>query len=272
MAKICEYLGVRQTATPAKTPNANGINEKNHFLVDRFMEKMMLADSSLKPQTALDWSITASNCLENVRGFSPAQLVFGQNPMYPSLLTSGPPGLEEIDMPSQLADHIHAMHSAREAYIQCESDRVLAEALKQRVYLDAGEVQKGMWVYFKTDRRWQGPVKIHSVDGTKLYAVRGGKLVTINRYDVVLAKPELGAHPEAAYTQLDDSPKENLGATNRPNHRVIDERIHENNQDDFCVVRRASGSIQEDNINADSNTTAIETINDDQETSNTVSP
>ena len=42
------------------------INEKNYFMVDRIMEKILLADDSLKPQTALDWCITASNCLENV--------------------------------------------------------------------------------------------------------------------------------------------------------------------------------------------------------------
>ena len=89
--------------------------------------------------------------------------------MHPSLMNAGPAGMEEVDVGKSVAIHIHAMHLAREAYIQCESDKVLAEALKRRVFVGAGEVRSGMWIYYKQSRHWKGPVKVHSVDGKKIY-------------------------------------------------------------------------------------------------------
>ena len=68
-----------------------------------------------------------------------------------------------------------------------------------------------MWICYKSDCRWQGPVKVHGIDGTKIYAVRGGKLATLNSYDVVLAKPELSSNSDSSYTHLDDCLKESLG-------------------------------------------------------------
>ena len=38
MAGLCDYLGVKMTATAAFTPNANGINERNHAVVDTMMD------------------------------------------------------------------------------------------------------------------------------------------------------------------------------------------------------------------------------------------
>ena len=172
------------TATAAYTPNGNGVNA----VVDRMVEMMTTADRKLKPEVALAWFITAVNSLENHKGFSPAQLVFGKNPTHPTLMAAGPSGMEEVEVSANLASHIHAMQAARKAYIKCESDRVLAEALRRRVYLGAGEIRPGMWVYYKQGRRWQGTVKIHSVDGKKVYAVRAGKLLTLNKDDIVLAK------------------------------------------------------------------------------------
>ena len=96
------------------------------------MDKMIAADPHIKPNIALAWAITAANTLDNVSGFSPAQIVFGRNPTHPSLLNAGPSGMKEVDVSKSVAVHIHAMHLAREAYIKCESDKVLAEALKRR--------------------------------------------------------------------------------------------------------------------------------------------
>ena len=192
LSAVCDHLGVKMTATASRSPQANGINERNHFIVDRSMEKMILADDKLDPAVALSWSIYASNCLDNYRGFSPAQLVFGRNPTSPSLVAAGPSGLEEVNVSAKVAQHLNAMHQARQAYIECESDRVVAEALKKRLYVGVEDVSKGMWVYYKQRGYFHGPVKIHSVDGKRLFAVRAGRLLTINKDDVVLAKPDEG--------------------------------------------------------------------------------
>ena len=53
LIKVSEYLQVRHTDTAAYTPNANGVNERNHAVVDTMMEKMLLTDPDLKPEVAL---------------------------------------------------------------------------------------------------------------------------------------------------------------------------------------------------------------------------
>ena len=92
-------------------------------------------------------------------------------------------------MSKTLAEHIQAQHAAREAFIQCESDRVLAKALRSRCYARGEEIHPGDWVYYKNKtKRWEGPVKITTKDGKLLFCVRGGKLLTINSDHAVLVK------------------------------------------------------------------------------------
>ena len=91
-------------------------------------------------------------------------------------------------MNKSLADHINALHLAREAFIECESDRVIKTALKKRVYSSNKDIGPGSWIYFKNDRKWQGPVKVTTMDGKLLYAFRAGKLLTINTDHAVIAK------------------------------------------------------------------------------------
>lgn len=44
--------------------------------------------------TAMDWVLMAKKCMQSVHGYSPHQLVFGQNPNLPSVLTDRAPVLE----------------------------------------------------------------------------------------------------------------------------------------------------------------------------------
>ena len=92
LTEVAEYLNVKQTSTAAASPNQNGCNERNHAVVDRMMSKMMEADKTLEPEVALCWSLNDKNSLENYKGFSPFQLVFGHSPRLPSVHTAGPPG------------------------------------------------------------------------------------------------------------------------------------------------------------------------------------
>ena len=61
LTELAEYLNIKQTATAASSPNQNGVNERNHAVVDRMMTKMMDADTSLDPKVALCWSLKAKN-------------------------------------------------------------------------------------------------------------------------------------------------------------------------------------------------------------------
>ena len=95
-------------------------------------------------------ALNAKNSLENYLGFSPFQLVFGESPKLPSVFTAGPPGFEEVVMSKSVAEHINALHAAREAFIKCEADKVLKQALKSRIYTQGQDISVGDWIYFKT--------------------------------------------------------------------------------------------------------------------------
>jgi hypothetical protein len=136
--------------------------------------------------------LAAKNSLENYQGFSPAQLTFGENTIMPALYSAGPSGLEEVQVSKALATHINALHLAREAFIQCEADRVLKTALRKRVYARGENINNpGDWIYFKNKtKKWKGPVKVTTKDGKLLYVVRTGWLMTVNSDHAVLAKSE----------------------------------------------------------------------------------
>ena len=190
LTDVADYLNVRRTTTAAHSPNMNGTNERNHATVDRIMNKMMDDDSNMTAEIALCWALNAKNSLENYLGFSPFQLVFGESPKLPSVFTAGPPGFEEVVMSKSVAEHINALHAAREAFIKCEADKVLKQALKSRIYTQGQDISVGDWIYFKNLRKWEGPVKITTRDGKLLYAVRNGRLLTINSDHATLARFE----------------------------------------------------------------------------------
>lgn len=48
----------------------------------------------VKASVGCDWALMAKNTMQNVHGYSPYQLDFGQNPNLPSVLTDKPAALE----------------------------------------------------------------------------------------------------------------------------------------------------------------------------------
>ena len=67
---------------------ANGICERNHYMVDVCVGKMIEDDPSMKLEVALAWAVNAKNSMQNHNGFSPIQLVSGTNPNLPSVSTN----------------------------------------------------------------------------------------------------------------------------------------------------------------------------------------
>ena len=71
----------------------------------------------------------AENSLTNVQGFSPNQLVFGKNPNMPSILHNKAPANNPNFTSKFVAEHIHALHSARENFLKAEASEKLKRAL-----------------------------------------------------------------------------------------------------------------------------------------------
>ena len=65
----------------------------------------------------LAWRLNAKNSLANVLGFSPFQLVFGQNPKLTSTFTNKPPAFIQHDTSKILT----SLHKSRRTFILSES-------------------------------------------------------------------------------------------------------------------------------------------------------
>ena len=79
-------LGTETSKTPGEAPYNNGIVERNHKVLFESMMKT-INDCKCDLGTALVWVVCAKNCLQNVYGYSPNQLVFGSNVSLPSVIT-----------------------------------------------------------------------------------------------------------------------------------------------------------------------------------------
>ena len=250
LVAIAEYLGVRSSFTAAYSPYQNGINERNHAICDRMISKMRTHDPSLSVQVALTWALVAKNSLENVSGFSPFQIVFGSQPKLPSVYTSGPPGYEEVEMNKAVADHINALFLGREAYVQCESDKILKAALKQKIYKRGENVETGDWIYFNNRGKWEGPVKVTTKDGKKLYAVRGGKLLTINTDHAQLAMFEGEFNKSCEKADVAIGPQIVDQDVVRVNNQIEDARKSNPNGCPLNVSNSASNELDSDKENS----------------------
>lgn len=78
-------------------------------------------------KTALDWALMA-----NHRAKCPHQLVFGQNPNLPSVLTDKPPALEGMTKSEWVAKHMH-LHASRKAFIEAECSESIQRALRKQL-------------------------------------------------------------------------------------------------------------------------------------------
>ena len=75
----------------------------------------------------LSWAISAKNSLQMWHGFGSYQLVFGQNPNLPNVMTENVPALHGTISSEIFASDLNALHSARKAFIGSESCEKLGE-------------------------------------------------------------------------------------------------------------------------------------------------
>lgn len=91
--------------------------KKNHALVDSILERLDEDYPTMDIETKLAWAGMAKNSLQMTYGYSPNQLVFGQNPRLPNIISDGPPSWEEATTSEMVAKHLNVLHAARKAFI-----------------------------------------------------------------------------------------------------------------------------------------------------------
>ena len=188
---VAHKLGIKSTTTASYSPHQNGLNERNHGVVDLMITRMMASDQTLSSEMALCWALNAKNSMENCYGFTPYQLHIGCNPRLPSVTRDGPPSYENVTKSESFALNLNALHAARKEFTHAESSAILKKALKSRVYPKGDDITNGDWIYYKKndfkskEPIWSGPSKVTAVNGKKLFIDRGARLATVNRDDAV---------------------------------------------------------------------------------------
>ena len=119
-------------STPPESPWSNGIVERHNAVLGKLVHKLMLDEKRFPIDVIVAWSVSAENALNTCYGYNPYQLVFGRNPDFLSNLTINPPAMEDITYSELVSKHLCAMHKARKAFIEAESNNKLREALKSK--------------------------------------------------------------------------------------------------------------------------------------------
>ena len=172
---MCENLNVECCNTAAYSPWQNGLCERNHAVVDEMVEKLLADTPAMPIEVALVWAVHAKNCLSMNYGYSSYQLVFGQNPNLPNVLTDNPPALEGTSISETFAKHLNALHAARRAFIETESSERIRRALRHRIRSQQTSFDTGDKVYYKRlgEGKWRGPATVIGQDGKTLFIRHG---------------------------------------------------------------------------------------------------
>lgn len=132
--------------------------------------------------TALDWALMAKNCMHSVHGYSPYQLVFGQNPNLPSVLIDTPPALEGTTMSARVGQHMSALHASRKAFTESECSERIRRVLRKQLRPTDEKYETGDKVYYKRadSAEWKGPGVVIGQDGAVVFVRHGGILVRVH--------------------------------------------------------------------------------------------
>ena len=272
---VAANLGVKVTTTSSYSPHQNGINEKNHGTVDLMVTRMLASDSNLSPEMALCWGLHAKNSLENHLGYSPFQLHIGRNPIMPSATRDGPASMEGVTKSQSFANHLTAMHKAREEFIAAESSSSLRKALKSKVYPRGEDIQEGDWVYYKKDdnrsknRLWRGPSQVSSANGKKLFIDQGARLGTVNRDDAVRMGEEFWRYDQVSEDDNDGNDLEHIKKVSKGDGKMLPIMETSESSSESEESSDESSSVQSNNSDLESDEdTEIEVQDVENESNN----
>ena len=179
--EMCESLNIVVKTTAAESPWSNGLCERHNGILGEAVQRT-ISEVRCSVDIALAWAVHAKNALHNVHGFSPYQLVFGQNPQLPNFYINKPPALNKPSV-EFIASHLAALHGARHAFLQAESSEKIKRALRHnlRSYQNVSYCS-GDRVYYKRNdsNEWKGPATVLGRDGQCVLIRHGGFYVRVH--------------------------------------------------------------------------------------------
>ena len=180
--EVASILDVELYTTGAESPWQNGLCERNHHVVDMILTKLQAEYPKSRLHVLLKWALLAKNSLAMWNGYSSHQLVFGQNPNLPNILQARIPALDEFTSSETFAEHLNALHSAREGFIQSEFCGRIKRALRHRIRASGQVFQHGDKVFYKRDKseKWLGPAKVMMQDGKVVFVRHGNAIMRVS--------------------------------------------------------------------------------------------
>ncbi|XP_024125019.2 uncharacterized protein LOC112144625 [Oryzias melastigma] len=175
---MAESFNIETKTTAGYSPWSNGLLERHNMTLTEILLKVR-KENGCSWQTALDWALMAKNSMINVHGYSPHQLVFGQNPNLPSVLVDKPPALQDVSTNTRVGQHLAVLHASRKAFTEVECSERIRRALRKQIRPTDEKYETGDRVYYKrTDSiEWKGPAVVIGQDGAVVFIRHGGILV-----------------------------------------------------------------------------------------------
>ena len=140
-------------------------------------------ESQFSLDLALSWCLNAKNSLANIHGFSPFQLVLGQNRELQSRFIDKLPALTPSNTSKILTDNLTALHKAREAFVTYGNSEKIQPALSNNIRLSRDtKFISGDSVYFKRANKkwWKGPGKVLGQDQQQVLVKHGSYYVHVH--------------------------------------------------------------------------------------------
>ena len=232
---MAENFNIEVLTTAAYSPWSNGLLERhNHTLTNMLLKIKHEKDCSW--DTAMCWALMAKNALQNVHGFSPNQLVFGQNPNLPSVLVDKPPALEGSTMSTVVGNHITALHAARKSFTESECSERIRRALRKQTRPSGNCYFTGDKVYYKRPDsvEWKGPGVVIGQQGSVVFVRHGGLCVRVHPSRL----SKIGQSSVDTESKKDDAPKPVL--SNTENSSVIDSALSDDESNPIDLEEQRS--------------------------------
>ena len=93
-----------------------GLCERVHAITDMMLVKLAADYGNVNSQTLLSCANMARNSLQMWNGYSSHQLIFGENPNLPNIMSNTLPALERTTSSEVFAQHLNALRGACKAF------------------------------------------------------------------------------------------------------------------------------------------------------------
>ena len=188
---LAEKYNFSVRTTPAYSPFCNGICERHNSTLTRTLVKIREDHPKLDLDSSLAYACFVKNSLYNNRGFTPIQIVFGENPKFPNVVDDKLPALSRKSMPEYVQEHLSALASARESYLRAENCQRIRQALRHNVRPVNQSLEFGDIVYFYANNGdWKGPAKNVGIDRQVIFVRHGGQILCVHRKNCMKKKTQ----------------------------------------------------------------------------------